>query len=260
MSDELRSPSGFVSRSHRAIAPFVLSRPSTVEGVVARLEAGAHAHAGGIDLVERLQRGMFVAEVVDLASVAGLDTIDVVGDRLRIGAGVTHARLEADPLICDRRPDLAAAWRTVANVRIRRTGTVGGNLMALDKNYDAAPILAAAGAALIFAGDGADTSCSVADRDRPGLLVAIDVPLDGRLVFDRSLKPVASVAVGNDTIAVGCAHRDVVAGARPTGSPGEAAASFVASMPEPLHDADASATYRRRLIEVQVRRCLEAFS
>jgi carbon-monoxide dehydrogenase medium subunit len=253
--------SGFVSRSHRAIAPFVLTRPTTVDEAARRLAAGAHVHAGGVDLVERMQRGLEVAEVVDLAQVAGLDTIELIGDRLRIGAAVTHARLESDPIVARTRPDVAEAWRTVGNVRIRLTGTIGGNLMAFDKNYDAAPILAAADAQVVVVdAHGVRSSHPIAARPRAGLLVAVEIPVDGRLVFERSLKPVASVAVGTRVVAVGCAHAEVVVIARPEGSPVEAAASIAAALPEPLADADASSGYRRRVIEVLVRRGLEATS
>ena len=43
---------GFVSRSHRAIAPFELHRPSTIGQAVEQIAAGARPHAGGIDLLD----------------------------------------------------------------------------------------------------------------------------------------------------------------------------------------------------------------
>lgn len=233
---------GFVSRSHRAIAPFTLHRPSSVDEAVAHLASGARPHAGGIDVVERMQRGERIGALADLAAVAGLHAVDVVGDKLRIGAGVTHARIESDPVIAARRPDLAAAWATVGNVRIRRTGTVGGNLMAFDRTYDAAPILAAAGATLVFASSEGEVRTMVVDRPPSLLLTHIEVPAAGRrLRFDRSLKPVVSVAVG-DHVAVGCAY------------PAVQHVTDVDALPDPIDDAEASSVYRRRMIGVLVER------
>ena len=167
------------------------------------------------------------------------------------------------------RPDLAAAWRTIGNVRIRTTGTVGGNLMALDVGYDAAPILAAAGAELIFLEpDGSERRCAVTDRAAGGLLVGCEVPLEGRVVYDRSLKPVASVAVGERYTAIGCAYRDVevielgVGANNAGGADGtvdlDAVRATLDSLGEPLDDANASSGYRRRVIEVLIERCVPA--
>lgn len=233
---------GFVSRSHRAIAPFELHRPSTIGQAVEQIAAGARPHAGGIDLLERMQRGDHVAAVADLGGLADLHRITVADGVLQIGAAVTHAAVEADPIVAEHRPDLAGAWTTVGNVRIRRTGTVGGNLMAFDKNYDAAPILAAAGAGLVFASTEGELRTGIADRPSSLLLTRIEIPVDGRpLRFDRSLKPVVSVAVG-DHVAVGCAY------------PAVQVVDDIDMLPEPIDDAEASPTYRRRMIRVLAER------
>jgi carbon-monoxide dehydrogenase medium subunit len=236
---------GFISRSHRAIAPFALHRPTSIAQAVDVLASGAIPHAGGIDLVERMQQGERIAEVADLAAIDALRIIDVADGVLCIGAGVTHARIESDPVIARARPDLAAAWRTVGNVRIRRTGTVGGNLMAFDPNYDAAPILAAAGATLVFQSTEGEVRSGVVDRPPSLLLTRIEVPIEGRpLRFDRSLKPVVSVAVG-DHVAIGCAY------------PAVRLVDDVSELPPPIDDAEASADYRRRMIGVLVERLSE---
>lgn len=226
---------GFVSRSHAAIEPFRLTRAATVTEALAAIGRGALPHAGGIDVIRRLREGGTATELVDISSIEELTRIEVLGDQLRIGAAVTHRRIETDRRIVSVRPDLAAAWQTVGNVRIRMAGTVGGNLCSFDKDYDAAPILAAAGATLRYA-DG--TTHTVADRPHTGLLVSIDVPTSGHVRFDRSLKPVVTVAIGDDAVAIGCASERLSIG----------------ELSEPIEDAFASAAYRRRMAEVLVRR------
>ena len=240
--------SGFISRSHRAIAPFGLHRPETIDEAAALLADGAIAHAGGIDVVSSLRLGAAANNVVDLSRVSELDRLEVVDELLIIGATVKHATIETDPQVLAVHPDLAQAWQTVGNVRIRRTGTIGGNLMAFHPEYDAAPILAAADATLVFlTADGSELKTSVADRPRRGLLVRCEIPLAGRVVFDRTLKPVVTVAVGDHTIAVGCAHTEPVVRRR----------SDVFEVPEPIDDANASKEYRKRMIDLLIERGIE---
>lgn len=248
----LRSPSvttsGFVSRSHKAIAPFVLVEPDDPAHAAKLIAEGAVPHAGGIDVVARLRNGTAAHTVVRLDRLDDLRRIEVDGDRLLIGAGVTHSAVETNPTIAELRPDLAAAWRTVGNLRIRRTGTLGGNLMSFDPSYDTAPILAAADALLRYVNpDGSTTEHTVAERPSNGLLAQVSVPTSGLVVFDRSLKPTVSVAVGDDTIAIGCAYPSVLTRARTGFDAG--------SLPDPVDDAFSSATHRRRMIDVLVQRC-----
>ncbi len=234
--------SGFVSRSHRAIAPFELLRPSDLASADSLLKSGAAAHAGGIDLTADLQRGFEVDRVVSLSGLAELRRIDSVGTALRIGALTTHHDIETSEIVAAHRPDLRDAWRTVGNIRIRRTGTVGGNLLSRDPGYDAAPVLAAAAAVGVWA-DGSRVSIAESASWPAGLLVAIDVPLEGHVVLDRSLKPVVSVAVGPAGVAVGCAYETV-----------RLLDASLDDVPEPIGDAFGSSAYRARMIRVLARR------
>ena len=261
-----RSGTGFVSRSHLGIEPFVLRWPETLADAAAAVAADGWAHAGGIDVAQRLRDGETAAEIVPVGASGGaaagglerLSEISLGGETLFIGAGVSHARIESDPLVNAHRPDLAAAWRTIGNVRIRAAGTLGGNLAAFHPGYDAAPILAAAGADLVFAEpDGAEAHCAVADLPRDRLIVGCEVPLAGRVVYDRSLKPVVSVAVGDHATAVGCAYTEMHVIPHGASDPARLRAAL-AELPDPLDDVFASAAYRRRMIGVLIDRCLAA--
>lgn len=256
--------SGFISRSHRAIAPFGLHRPTSLAEAASLIADGAMPHAGGIDAVSQLRQGRTTNHLVSLTAIPELNVIEVADDRLSLGAAVTHHTMETDQTIARHRPDLAEAWRTVGNVRIRRAGTIGGNLMTPDTTYDAAPILAAAGAELVFMnGDGSTSRSTVADRNPSGFLIRIELPLAGTVVFDRSLKPVVSVALGADpatgtrSAAIGCAHAGVQVAGVPEGPPEGAAQAAVQELPPPVSDAIASADYRTRMTAVLLRRLLE---
>ena len=261
-----RLASGLISRSHLGIEPFELRRPASLAETAAAVANGSWAHAGGIDVAQRLRAGEAAGELVPLSrspasAEAGLETLGEIslGDGcLFIGAAATHARIESDPLMQAHRPDIATAWRTIGNVRIRAAGTLGGNLAAFHPGYDAAPILAAAGAKIVVARpDGTLDRCDVADVPQNRLIVGCEVPLSGSVVYDRSLKPVVSVAVGDQAVAIGCAYAQTVVIPHGAASPEDVAAS-VAALADPIDDAFASAAYRRRMIGVLVDRCLQA--
>src|SRR5690349_23959162 len=137
--------------SHSAIAPFRLFRPARIAEAAAALADGAVCLAGGVDLVPALRAGRRAERIVSLGGIGDLKTVGRSGDALRIGAGVTYARLAAEPAIAAALPDLAAIWRGVANVRVRHAATIGGNVMARNPQYDMLPALMALGATLAFA-------------------------------------------------------------------------------------------------------------
>ncbi|HEY0829984.1 MAG TPA: FAD binding domain-containing protein [Candidatus Dormibacteraeota bacterium] len=78
---------------------------------------------------------------LDLTRVAELTEWGPEGGMLRIGAGVTYARLIDE--LGDRIPGLAMASRTVGSPQIRNRGTVGGNLGSASPAGDAHPSLLA---------------------------------------------------------------------------------------------------------------------
>jgi xanthine dehydrogenase YagS FAD-binding subunit len=85
---------------------------------------------GGQDLLTTMKDYVTrPARVVNLKGIKGLDRID--GDArqgLKIGALVTLAQLEENPMIRRNFPGLAEAAHSVATQQIRNLGTVAGNL------------------------------------------------------------------------------------------------------------------------------------
>ena len=275
-----------VHRSRKLIPEFRLHRPrSAAEAVAMKAAAGPGSvyMAGGIDVVNRMKSGLPVTDAIHLGLVAGLDGIAEVDNRLRLGALVTHDRLATSPLVRARLPVLAQTWPDVANIRIRCKGTIGGNIMARDPAYDFALAALAANARLHFlAADGAMRIVQTAQPGgdlQDGLLTAITLPSDCtlHLVFDRSLRPIVTLAIGLDVvdgrvgsgrIAIGCAYTAPLAASLPLADPlsrGELARraeqlaqEVVAGLPAPLADHQAGSGYRRRMIEVLIRRSLSA--
>jgi CO/xanthine dehydrogenase FAD-binding subunit len=100
---------------------------------------------GGTDLMVELNFDRRrPAEVLDLNKVPELAEWGTVDGRLRVGAGVTYARLIDE--LADRLPGLAMASRTVGSPQIRNRGTVGGNLGTASPAGDGLPPLYASDA------------------------------------------------------------------------------------------------------------------
>src|SRR5580704_7118735 len=101
--------------------------------------------AGGTDLMVELNFDRARPRaILDLTRITELTEWGPEDGRLRIGAGVTYARLIAE--LGDRLPGLAIASRTVGSPQIRNRGTVGGNLGTSSPAGDALPPLFASDA------------------------------------------------------------------------------------------------------------------
>src|SRR5690242_11973003 len=106
--------------------------------------------AGGTDLMVELNFDRRrPSTILDLTRIAALNEWGPENGHLRIGAGVTYARLIAE--LGDRLPGLAIASRTVGSPQIRNRGTVGGNLGTSSPAGDALPPLFASDAEIELA-------------------------------------------------------------------------------------------------------------
>ena len=144
------------------IRSFDLLQPRSLPEAVAMLARhgdDARALGGGTTLVILMkQRALYYPYLVDLQTIPGLAEINVESDGIRIGALVTHRRLECSPVIRASFPALADAFGQIGNVRIRQTASVGGNLAHADYRLDPPPVLLVLGAEVsLFGANGART-------------------------------------------------------------------------------------------------------
>ena len=237
--------------------------------------------AGGTDLIVGIRKGRPApAEMIDLSLVPDLDGIERVGDQLRVGARVSHARLEVMDLGA-----LAAACETVGGPQIRNLGTIGGQLGTASPAGDVSVALVALDATVELASvDGRRTLPLCDFFVGPGrtvlrpdeLVLAVTVPLNRRSAFYKIGKReavaisllMAAVSVdanGHVAIGIGCAApvpmraRDAEASLRTHGWSAEsidAAAALVSAEVRPISDHRGSADYRRAMAGAVVRRLL----
>jgi CO/xanthine dehydrogenase FAD-binding subunit len=99
--------------------------------------------AGGTDVMVEINLDhRRPSAIMDLTHIDELAEWGIDGGMLRIGSGVTYARIIRE--LGDRLPGLAMASRTVGSPQIRNRGTVGGNLGTASPAGDALPPLLAA--------------------------------------------------------------------------------------------------------------------
>jgi aerobic carbon-monoxide dehydrogenase medium subunit len=196
------------------IPRFAFTRPSTLEdafGAFAAADGDGAFIAGGTELLQVMKMGFAqFGTLVDLKGLPELRGIQATADGLRIGAATTHREIERSPVVQEAFPGLVELERGVANVRVRSTGTIGGNLAFAEPHSDPATLLLAADARVELAGPRGTRTLSIADfllgplstaRDADEILTAVLVPpaaagegrAYGKLAFFE--RPAASVAV-----------------------------------------------------------------
>jgi len=127
-------------------------QPTTWEDALAAKAARPESLpiAGGTDVMVDLNFDRERPDaILDLTRVPELREWGAEDGGLRVGAGVSYARVIAE--LGDQLPGLAMASRTVGSPQIRNRGTVGGNLGAASPAGDAHPPLLAARAEIELA-------------------------------------------------------------------------------------------------------------
>jgi len=124
--------------------------------LVAELGDEAVLYAGGTELLLLMKLGFAHFEhLVDIKPIEELGVLEERDGALHIGATVSHHELQRSPLVRAGWPALAEMELWVANVRVRTTGTLSGNLAFADPHSDPATFLLAADAnVLLGRGDG----------------------------------------------------------------------------------------------------------
>lgn len=190
------------------LPPFEIHTPATLDeagALMERLGDDAVLYAGGTELLLVMKLGFADhGHVVDVKGIAELRRLELDGDELVIGGGVTHRAIERSPLVRERWPALAAMTAGVANVRVRGAGTLGGNLAFADPHSDPATFLLAAGARIeVWGPTGART-----------------VPIDGFVLsaYQTALAPgeiITAVRVPPLATGTGVAHQKIAFHERP---------------------------------------------
>lgn len=142
--------------------------PKTVPeaiGAFERANGAAFYVNGGTDvLVVAREKDRFDGKLaIDLSGLAELKELREETDTLLIGAGCTHARIAADPLVRRYASVLAAASSEVGSPQIRNRGTLGGNIANASPAADTLGPLALHRARLLLRGPQGARECSLGE-------------------------------------------------------------------------------------------------
>jgi aerobic carbon-monoxide dehydrogenase medium subunit len=119
--------------------PFNYHRPATVRkaaGLLAKLEEGKLLAGGHTLLPTMKQRLASPSDIVDLGGVEGLDTIELKGRRLHIGAMARHGDVANSDVVKEAIPALAQLAGGIGDPHVRARGTIGGSIANNDPNAD----------------------------------------------------------------------------------------------------------------------------
>ena len=249
--------------------------------------------AGGTDVMVEINLDHKRPEtVMDLTRVAELAEWATEDGLVRVGAGVTYARIIDE--LGDRMPGLAMASRTVGSPQIRNRGTVGGNLGSASPAGDAHPPLLASDALVELASASGSRRVPVSEfftgpkrnaARKDELIAAFLVePATGPQTFSKvGTRNAMVIAVCSFGLALDAGRRQVRTGigsAGPTPLPAREAEQFiegeldwdgrrpptdaalarfgelVAAAAKPIDDVRGTAAYRRHALSVMARRSL----
>ena len=247
-------------------------------------------YAGGTELLLAMRHDLLRYEhLIDIKAVAGLDGIERRDGHLYIGAGATHRTIERSAVCRELLPVMSEMEANVANVRVRATGTLGGNLCFAEPHSDPATLLLALGGTARAQGKSGERMLSMDELlagayenslAQDEVLTGVDVPLPGPsqrnayLKFQVHERPLLGLALSLELddggeirearCAIGCVS--------PTPCRSEAAESLLAGPADSVEqrlqeaaaaladeaaltdDREGSAEYKRHLIGVLLHR------
>ena len=275
-------------------AAFAYARAASVDATLRLLAAygdRAKVLSGGQSLMPAMNLRLISPEmVVDIGGIAELRGVTLEGDILRIGALTRHVDLQRSPEIAAHAPLLAEAVVHVAHPAIRNRGTIGGSLAHADPAAELPACMLALDAGMVVRSKDGERRIAAVDffqgifqtaLSAEDLLVAIELPLRSRATshffheFARRHGDYAIAGVAAQAMVEAGAFRDIrvaffAVGDRPVlarsvdrlvNAPVTSAllSDVCASMGEeldPQDDQQASATMRRHLARVLLRRCI----
>jgi carbon-monoxide dehydrogenase medium subunit len=263
--------------------------PAEASQMLAEFGDKGRLYAGGTELLLAMKHDLLRYEhLIDVKTIAGLNRIELKDGAVMIGGTATHRAIERSSVVKENLPVLAEMETRVANVRVRASGTLGGNLCFAEPHSDPATLLLALGAKVNVQGKAGARSMAI-DKLITGsyetslapdeIMTGVEIPVLAKsqraayLKFQLKERPTLGLALvmdlDGDTIKKASAVVGSVS-AVPTesekangllvGSKAQVekqlgdAAQALADAADPLDDLEGSAEYKRHLIGVFLKR------
>ena len=278
---------------------FTIHQPKTTADasqMLAEYGEKGRLYAGGTELLLAMKHDLLRYEhLIDVKTISALDKIEMKNGALMIGGTATHRAIERSALVKQNLPVLAELEAHVANVRVRASGTLGGNLCFAEPHSDPATLLTALGAKAHVQGKSGSRTVEITKLISGAyetslapdeVLSGVEIPVLQKsqraayLKYQLKERPTLGIALVLDVDGDAIKRATAVVGsvsAVPTqsqqtnqlltGSRAEVekrladAAATLAQAADPVSDLEGSADYKRHLIGVFLRRAfLKALS
>lgn len=278
---------------------FTIHQPKTVgeaSEMLAEFGDNGRLYAGGTELLLAMKHDLLrYQHLVDVKTIPELNKIELKNGAVMIGSTATHRAIERSAIVRQNLPAFAEMETHVANVRVRASGTLGGNLCFAEPHSDPATLLVALDAKAQIQGKSGSKTIGI-ERLITGsyetslaadeILASVEIPVLSKtqraayLKFQLKERPTLGLALVLDVEGDHIKKSTAVVGsvsALPTqsqnanqlliGSRAEVekqladAGEALAEAADPIDDLEGSADYKRHLIGVFLRRAfLKAFS
>ena len=282
-----------------ALPPFTLHDPESAQDACRMLSDygdDAAPIAGGTAVLILMKSGLFrPAHLVNLRVLDALSEIRFdPKEGLHLGALATHRAVECHPDVQAHYPVISSTYARVANVRVRNSATVGGNLAHGDFRIDPPAPLIALGAKIRLMGAGGERELPLEDfftgfyttaKQEGEIVTAVAVPPPPAGLAGTYLKYVGNAAADWPTLGTAVMLRtsngacedlrvvltsvaetpvkvagleDLAFGRALTEDRIEQISETAAAQTDPIEDHRGSAWYKREMVRVHVRRGIEA--
>jgi carbon-monoxide dehydrogenase medium subunit len=275
---------------------FTIHQPKTIaeaSQMLAEFGDKGRLYAGGTELLLAMKHDLLRYEhLVDVKTIPGLDQVEVKNSSVMIGGTATHRAIERSALVKQNLPVLVEMETQIANVRVRASGTLGGNLCFAEPHSDPATLLVALGAKAHVQGKsgtrfvtidklirGAYETSLAADE----LLTGVEIPIPAKtqraayLKYQLKERPTLGLALVLEVDGENIKKATAVVGSVSTvptqstkangllaGPKSQVekqlgdAAEALAQAADPVDDLEGSAEYKRHLIGVFLKRAFAA--
>jgi carbon-monoxide dehydrogenase medium subunit len=259
---------------------FQFHRPSSVADAVALLKAKPEGKllSGGQSLLPVLKLELAEpSDLISLAAVKELKDIRVDGDRVVVGALVTHDEVHRSTEVGKHLPALAALAGWIGDAQVRNRGTLGGSVAHADPAADYPAALVALGATIAtdrrkIDADDFFTGLFETALARDEIVVAVHFPIAKRAGYAKFAHRASKFAVVGVMVAetshgvrvavTGAASKvfrvPAMEAALAKKFAADAIANVAVSAADLNGDAEASAEYRAHLVGVMARRAVQA--
>ena len=260
---------------------FKYVRPNSVRQAANMLAKDSEAKilAGGHSLLPAMKLRLAKhTQLLDLGRIEGLNTIELKGRSLVIGAMARHVEVANSPVVKEALPALAKLADEIGDPAVRHRGTIGGSLANNDPNSDYPAAVLGLGATVVtnkrkIAADDFFKGMFETALEPDEIIVKVSFPLAKKAAYMKFKHPASGFALVGVFVSKRSSDiRVAVTGAGSTGvfrvaSFEEAlkkrfAAKSIEGMTIPANgmnaDIHGSAEYRAHLVAVMARRALDA--